>query len=650
MTSRPRRLVLPLIALVCLAAVTAATAGAAGSGGRQQLAGTQPAWAAAAPRTGTVPDSQVEAIKVWLAPRNAVQLDALAHAVSDPTSSQYRQYLSHADYMSRFAPTAAQVAAVRAWLTGAGLDVTGVGPDGHFLAVSGTASAIAEALGTQLGVYSVNGEQQQAPTSDLSVPSSVAGSVQAVTGLSTLGRTASPHLPPTPGFVNGTPCSDYYGQLKAHDLPKFQNKTLSYAVCGYVPSQLRGVYGIGKKTGTGAGQTVAITDAFDSPTLLQDANQYAGGHGDPVFAGGQFSDHSVPDDPSRVAICGGNGWYSEQTLDVEAVHGMATGANVAYYGAASCYDDDLLAALAQVVSDDQASIVTNSWGGPSVVAIGGTLYRTFDDATLAAYEGVFIQGAVQGIGFYFSSGDSGDELANYGVAQPDFPAVDPWVTAVGGTSLAIGNGNTRKFETGWGTARYGLSPDGSSWVQTTPFLYGAGGGYSLLFAQPWYQDGVVTSNPTGGRAVPDIAMDGDPTTGMLIGQTQTFALPSRYGPAGVHYGEYRVGGTSLSSPLLAGVQAVVQQDAGARIGFANPLLYWLKSQSNGASSFYDPKATGPDAGNVRADFRNGYNADDGMSYTVRTFNQDSSLTTNKAWDDVTGIGTITDRYFTRLGR
>jgi hypothetical protein len=66
---------------------------------------------------------------------------------------------------------------------------------------------------------------------------------------------------------------------------------------------------------------------------------------------------------------------------------------------------------------------------------------------------------------------------------------------------------------------------------------------------------------------------------MLVGETQSFALASRYGAPGVHYGEYRIGGTSLASPLLAGIQAVAQQGAGARLGFANPLIYALESKS-----------------------------------------------------------------------
>jgi subtilase family serine protease len=242
-----------------------------------------------------------------------------------------------------------------------------------------------------------------------------------------------------------------------------------------------------------------------------------------------------------VNACGGNGWFGEETLDVEAVHAMAPAANVVYYAARSCTDTDFLEALGRVVDENTASIVTNSWGDLDLGTTSGTI---------AAYEQIFKQGALQGIGFMFSSGDDGDEQLSSGQIQTDYPASDPWVTAVGGTSTAIGSSGNLLWQTGWGTNKYTLSADGASWVPASipPFLYGSGGGFSTLFDRPAYQSGVV-NEPTPGRAVPDVSLDGDPTTGMLVGETQAF-------PDGVRYGEYRIGGTSLSSPLFAGVQAL----------------------------------------------------------------------------------------------
>jgi subtilase family serine protease len=133
-------------------------------------------------------------------------------------------------------------------------------------------------------------------------------------------------------------------------------------------------------------------------------------------------------------------------------------------------------------------------------------------------------------------------------------------------------------------------------------------------------------------------MDADPNTGMLVGETQSFGAPTVWGQ-GVKYGEYRIGGTSLASPLTAGLNAVAQQGRG-RIGFANPMLYQLA-----ASSFYDVRSlpTTP-LGDVRVDNANGLNAADGLLTSVRTFNQDSSLSTGQGWDQVSGLGSPTAAY------
>jgi subtilase family serine protease len=122
-------------------------------------------------------------------------------------------------------------------------------------------------------------------------------------------------------------------------------------------------------------------------------------------------------------------------------------------------------------------------------------------------------------------------------------------------------------------------------------------------------------------------MDGDPNTGMLVGETQTF-------PGGVHYGQYRIGGTSLASPLFAGMTALSLQRAGHGVGLLNPVIY-----ANATTAFTDVKGDPPEAGDVRVDYANGVDGSNGLLYSVRTFNQDSSLKTKKGYDLVTGVGT-----------
>ena len=125
--------------------------------------------------------------------------------------------------------------------------------------------------------YRYKDHQYAAPTGDASVPASLAGTVLTVTGLDTMPHVVKPArcspFPPEPGFRNATPCSTNYGDTVASDQPAFQGATLDYAVCGYKPPQLRSVYGQGALTGSGV--TVAITDAYASPTIAADASTYA---------------------------------------------------------------------------------------------------------------------------------------------------------------------------------------------------------------------------------------------------------------------------------------------------------------------------------------------------------------------------------------
>ncbi len=312
-----------------------------------------------------------------------------------------------------------------------------------------------------------------------------------------------------------------------------------------------------------------------------------------------------------------------------------------YVGAASCYDSDLLDSLNKIVDGHLADIVSNSWGDIEA-------NETPDVA--AAYDQTFKLGAIEGIGFYFSSGDNGDEVANTGTKQVDTPANSAWVTAVGGTSLAVGKGDKYQWETGWGTLKASLSADGKSWT-SFPGAYssGAGGGTSKTVAQPFYQRGVVpkslakANGSTPMRTVPDISAIADPNTGFKVGQTQTF-------PDGTQkYDEYRIGGTSLAAPVIAGVQALAQEQRGGRaIGFANPAIY----DRYGSKLYHDvvDKPTGRDLAVARVDFANGFDAAEGLLTSVRSLGKDSSLKAVKGYDDVTGVGSPAPGYVTSYRR
>jgi subtilase family serine protease len=622
---------LPLLAGALALGIPAAHA--ANNPGRDALAGTKPAWATAKADKGATSNSAQVSARVYLAGRNAAGLAAYAKAVSDPASPLYGKYLSAKQTQQRFGATKAQVAAVTSWLKAAGLQVTAVTQ--HYVAVTGDVAAAERAFGTQLHNYAKGSKTYRAPSKAASAPESLNGAVLTVTGLDN-----APHVarhddqlpPPSAVFKNSGPFSSYYGSDIATTLPDAYGTKIPYAVKGYTGKQLRAAYGAGTRTGKGV--RVAITDAYASPTIAFDAATYANKHGDAAWSTGQLN-QVLPKSYKKTKDCDAAGWYGEESLDVEAVHAVAPNANVTYVGAASCLDDDLLDSLGKIVDNHLADIVSNSWGDIEA-------NQTPDLA--AAYDQVFQLGAVEGIGFYFSSGDDGDQVANTGTKQVDTPANSAWVTAVGGTSLAVGRDNQYLWETGWGTEKATLSADGKSWTNFPgAFTSGAGGGTSKTVAEPFYQKGVVpdalakANSADGNRVVPDIAAIADPNTGFKVGQTQTFPDGSQ------QYSEYRIGGTSLAAPVIAAVQALAQEARGGKaIGFANPTIY----AKYGSKLYHDvvDEPTGKDLAVARVDFINGFDAADGLAVSVRSLGKDSSLSAVKGYDDVTGVGSPAPGY------
>ncbi|MFR9794834.1 protease pro-enzyme activation domain-containing protein [Streptomyces sp. MS06] len=623
---------LPMLAGALALGIPAAHA-AGNPNHRDTLAGTKPAWATPRADKGAASDRAAVSARVYLAGRDAAGLAAYAQAVSDPHSAQYGKYLSARQAQDRFGATKAQVSAVKSWLRSAGLKVTGV--TRHYVSVSGDVAAAERAFGTQLRTYAKGSATYRAPERTASAPSSLKGAVLTVTGLDNAPHKADhkDQLPPPDAvFRNAGPFSSYYGSRIASTLPDAYGTKAPYTVKGYTGRQLRAAYGAGHRTGKGV--RVAITDAYASPTIAFDAAMYARNHHDAAWKTRQL--HQVlPDAYTKTKECGAAGWYGEESLDVEAVHAVAPAADVTYVGAASCYDDDLLDSLGKVVDNHLADIVSNSWGDVEA-------NQTPDLA--AAYDQIFQFGAVEGIGFYFSSGDNGDEVANTGTKQVDVPANSAWVTSVGGTSLAVGKHNKYKWETGWGTERAGLSDDRASWTGFPgSFVYGAGGGTSRTVPEPYYQKGVVpdslaqANSAAGNRVVPDISAIADPNTGFRMGQTQTF-------PDGTQrYSEYRIGGTSLAAPVIAAVQALAQEAHGGKpLGFANPAIY----ARYGSKAYHDvtDNPTGSGLAVVRVDYANGFDKADGLVTSVRSLGKDSSLQAVKGYDDVTGVGTPARGY------
>ncbi len=613
-----------------------------------------------------------------LSPRDPQGAQALALAVSTPGSASYHRFLTARQWESRYSPTRRQVGQVKTWLRSQGLKVRSVSPDRLAIEVSGTSAGVEHAFDTTLAYRVMNGQRLRLAERDLSVPSMLAGIVAGSLGVNQspavpTNVVAAPPGPSTipspsrsrrikpPPAVQTTPsCGQFYGQAFNTTTPAYGHgyiQPLPDVVCGYTPPQLRQAYGVANLVAygdTGTGQTVAVIDAYASPTLLSDAQTYAQLN-DPThpLASSQLSE-LISRTATDKGSCDARGWYGEQSLDVEAVHAMAPGAHILYVGATNCFQG-LYDRLRMVVDRHLADIVTASWGDN-----GGDLLD--DVGTRAAADDTLMMAAGTGISVLFASGDNGDEFSTVGQVSPDYPASSPWATAVGGTTLELGFG---VGELGWSTATsflctqltVGFTGCSSATLNTwlpAAFVMGSGGGTSYHYTQPAYQAGIVPMamsqrnaavvGPTPMRVEPDVSMDADPGTGFLEGETQTF-------PNGVHYGQYRVGGTSLSTPMFAGIVALADQLAGGSLGFLNPALYALHTSQ---PSVFADIVPGGNQAQSESDYANSIDAAGGLVFTTRVDDYQGpetycsstgscvtrpvGLSTARGYDDMTGLG------------
>jgi subtilase family serine protease len=642
---------------------------------------------------GKVATSSKVKFDLVLSLRHAKQARSFVRKVSSPGSASFHHYLSDAQWEHRYGPSHAQVSAAKTWLRSHGFAVGSVPSTRLFVTAHGTAGQVERAFSTQLGYYQVNGHTVRLANSKVQIPTAIAGKVSGVVGVNEYlaeptialkGATPAKATPsdsepaPPAGFRNAKPCSaSWGGTIDKADQPALYAPFTAqrpYDICGYKPGQLRSAYQTQSAVTSGdngTGVTIAIVDAYDSPTLLADAQKYATLN-DPTnpLKSTQFLNEQ-PATVDNTDECAASGWYDEQSLDVESSHAMAPGANILYVGAEDCTDTGLLSALQTAVSSG-ANIVSDSWGDTV-----GDLFSDQDSKTV--YDNTFELADSTGVSVLFSSGDDGDNFADTGLTAPDYPASSPFITAVGGTALKINSAGARNGEDGWSTGKQLLCTGvtttncGSSTKPAGPMTWnaGGGGGTSYTYTQPFYQAGVVPVSlsernsalfgPTPLRVVPDLSMDADAQTGMLIGLTQTF-------PDGVYYDQFKEGGTSLATPLFAGVIADTDQAAGSPEGFLNPTLY--NAYTKDPTAFKDIVSVGkpnPNPnGTIRVDYVNSVDNSKGYNISLRQLDYEGpetycdgdnncatrNVTLNAAngYDGLTGLGVIGPTFISELAQ
>lgn len=530
---------------------------------------------------GRVDANQVIRLAIGLAVDTA-RLDPYLQTLYNPTSPIYKRYLTPAQFTARFIDAGAR-AGVDTYLTKQGLQVAdkGIGP---VIDVSGTAGQIEAAFHLDLNTYrDGSGQFFYANDRTPALPQSLAPAIAGVVGLNSRVRSQPrfrrPEGGPNPTPVqrsgitaNTPPICTYATTLQTNWAALSDLSKRRYI---YDPAQLRTAYNIKKLKNsgyTGQGQTVALyeLDGFDQHNIDTFQNCY--NLHVPIDV--TSVDGGVPQPPGAGQV--------EVELDIEAAAGIAPGLDHIQVYEAPNSDTGVsqLDNYAAIAIDDTASTISTSWGFCERAA--GLEYASVENS-------IFRQMAAQGQTVFSASGDYGSEgCFGFGVfpGNPDPTAPDagdpssPFITTVGGTSLALSNNNVYSAETVWNRV-----PDGG----------GSGGGISTLFYRPWYQSGDgITGNM---RLLPDVSADADPHTGYLIYTTDpdpTFGC----GRATSYSGDPNtttcfepIGGTSAAAPLWAGVAAVVDgyllDNGGNPLGFANPALYAIYRSKGHASSFHD---------------------------------------------------------------
>ena len=328
-------------------------------------------------------------------------------------------------------------------------------------------------------------------------------------------------------------------------------------VCGYSAGQMRSAYGA-SWAATGKGQTIALVEEGLTRDMFLTLQDYAKANHMPAPSPERYAQLSLGKD-----TCG-DPFDLEEQLDVESSYDMAPGAHQLVVGGDSCdakqggnqavYNADV-AILDGASGHPLASVASNSW------ETGPESQPSSQTNLVHAY---LVRAASEGVGMYFSAGDGSGVLE---------PSIDPDAIAVGGTTLGIGATGNRLFETGWST--------GISQLKNNAWVFGnedgaSGGGPSVHWPQPAYQKGVVPKSLGTTRSAPDLAADADPFTGINVGLLNF----SGKQPA---FFEESIGGTSESSPLVAGMVTAAQQGQPAALGFINPAIYRL----NRTGAFFD---------------------------------------------------------------
>ncbi len=530
--------------------------------GAQALPGNVlPALGKATPQ-GDAPSSEPMRIGVVIAHPHASAEDAAVRRLYNPSSAKFHAFLTPAQYAQKFGISKSSSAAVRSWLKSNGLTLDYVSGARDYYLATGTVAEVEALTHTQIGRYSYGGVSFLAGDRAPQAPAGL--HVLQILGLNTYQRF---HTTLSEGRITAASGAPNIGAQSPKDLWSIYQQPASQ---------------------TGRGVSVAILGNGATDSVIKDLHQFD-------------KENGLPQVPVDVVHTPRTGDFSdtsgneEWNIDMQAIHGMAPGiTREVLYFAPTLADTDLVASTATWVNDRNGPPIMNASLGECEVTPAGPVLNNsaldpvngnenpsalpvsqgLSNSSEPAQTQILRQAAMEGRTLFASSGDSGSSctivypgtngVGNYVVPLTEDPADSPYAVGVGGTVLYSDGGNPaqRTFEYAWTHS---------------------GGNASPFIAAPSWQQGVANLNrpcvSTGQlcRGVPDVAA----ISGDVISNGYTIVAGGQ---------DSEGGGTSLSSPLWAGMWArVVGATPGGRgVGFANPAIYAIgKDPARYAQSFYD---------------------------------------------------------------
>jgi subtilase family serine protease len=574
--------------------------------------------------------SQRMSVEVALAPRDEAALQRQLAAVYDPASAQYQHWLTKGQFAARYAPTSGTRDSVAAYLRASGLTVTSSASP-FLVRAAGLSAVIATAFRTTLRDYrSANGESYFANSAPVQLPRAIAPGVLGVIGLTNTVRLHS-SLVTAQRAAGTTPpaCEDPYPtrqQIIDAGGVFLRGYGGAPGCNGLTPSQVDSIYGaphIGPR-GAGAGVTLAVFEqsAYRQSDIDTWTRQFFGpnyhapltnidvdgGTLDPMCPAGDVCPPEFQGYAGDIEVV--------SDIDMQLTAAPDAARVLVYNSPGDLTGLTALDEYTAMADDDRASSISESYGDCENDVTTGLV---------KAENVVFEQMALQGQSMFGALADSGafDCLLVNGSTSPNIPDPpgQPWVTAVGGTSLESANPGANEHpryptgvETAWNprnlcdTSAGAGGQSGFFWCARAG---AGGGGSSQYWGRPAYQRGPGIDNPgtthangttqcalaatgTPCREVPDVSMNADGFNGYGVFCTGDATTPNSLcdPPISTPAGWEPVGGTSLSSPLWSGIAADKASFQGHRVGNVNPSVY-REYRTDPQRYFHDITGVGP---------------------------------------------------------